>query len=165
MCYFKVSIIYFSVFTTAYLTDKHKTASTVVFKNNSLYFCHINQNFNVLLYKSFHKFPSDRKITIMLHRRTHTNTRSHTYTQKQRCAICDLALWTHGAVCIDLLVRVAMQCNNCYVCRTSLSLRPHVGRPSSHTRPGLQINVYWKHMYRSHEYWCTDRVMAGVCKC
>ena len=121
---------------------------TLVFKNNFSLFCHINQNFNVLLYKSFNKFPSDTKITIMLHRRTLTRTtwtHAHTYshrhtcihTHKTKCAVHDLALWTCGAVCIDLLVWVAMQCNNRYVCRmTSLSLR---WAALADTGPRLQI--------------------------
>lgn len=126
----------------------------LVFKNNLSLFCHINQNFNELLYKSLNKFPSDTKITIKLHKRTHTRTTwthsnagtqthrqarmlsyTHAHTQKQKtttekhrkkCAILDLALWTYGAVCIDLLVWVAMQCNNCRVCRME-SLCPQMG--------------------------------------
>ena len=133
-----------------------------MFKNNFSLFCHINQNFNVLLYKSFNKFPSDTKITIMLHRRTHTtathahartqtHTRRHTCSdtrertkkkKKKKCAILDLALWTYGAVCIVLLVWVAMQCNNCYVLfyffrrMTSLSLK---WAALTYTGPRLQI--------------------------
>lgn len=95
------------------------------------------------------------------HARQHTRTHAH----KTKCAILDLALWTYGAVCIDLLVWVAMQCNNRYVCRmTSLSLK----WATLHTLtqgPGYK--------YSSHETTstCTDHmntgahtVMAGICK-
>lgn len=61
----------------------------LVFKNNlSLFFPHINQNFNVLLYKSFNKFPSDTKITI---KDTQADTRTvipqgHMHTQSHMLA-------------------------------------------------------------------------------
>lgn len=134
----------------------------LVFKNNFSLFCHINQNFNVLLYKSFNKSPSDTKITIMLHRRTHaytptTRTHAHTHTHspethshtcrhthsRKKCAICGLALWTYGAVYIDLLVWVAMQCNNRYVFwrMTSLSL---VWATLTYTRPQATNVLYMR---------------------
>lgn len=124
-------------------------------------YCYTNLSIN---------FPSDRKITIMLHRRTHTNTRSHTYTQKQRCAICDLALWTHGAVCIDLLVRVAMQCNKC----SSIASHPPPRTPPSAGRPSPAHGPGYRNMQNENTSTCTDHmntganthtVMAGVCKC
>lgn len=93
--------------------------AVLVFKNKFSLFPHINQNCNVLLYKSFNKFPSDTKITNMFHRHAHAHAHAgpliHKRKKNPKCAIYDLALWTYGAVCIDLLVWVAMQCNNRYV--------------------------------------------------
>lgn len=61
-----------------------------------LYFCHINQNFNVLLYKSFNKFPSDTKITIKLHRRTHTHTTwAHAHARTQTHTQARMLTYTH----------------------------------------------------------------------
>lgn len=61
---------------------KDTFSQVLVFKNNFSLFCHINQNFNVLLYKSFNKVPSDTKITIMLHRRTHDILHGHMHPHK-----------------------------------------------------------------------------------
>lgn len=101
------------VFLTGQKQIIYDIMAVLVFKNKFSLFPHINQNCNVLLYKSFNKFPSDTKITNMFHRHAHAHTQAHLYTKEKKnpkCAIYDLALWTYGAVCIDLLVWVAMQC-------------------------------------------------------
>lgn len=63
---------------------QNKNTDMFVFKNNLSLFSHINQNFNVLLYKSFKKFPSDTTVTIkdtQPHAHTHTTwTHAHEVT-------------------------------------------------------------------------------------
>lgn len=73
---------------------------------------------------------------------THSHTCRHTHSRK-KCAICGLALWTYGAVYIDLLVWVAMQCNNRYVFwrMTSLSL---VWATLTYTRPQATNVLYMR---------------------
>lgn len=57
--------------------------AVLVFKNKFSLFPHINQNCNVLLYKSFNKFHSDTKITNMFHRHAHAHTQAHLYTKEK----------------------------------------------------------------------------------
>lgn len=82
-CAFKM--IEFKLLIYQYLflvNDKIRAYVMLVFKNNFSLFYHINQNFNVLLYKSFNK----KLCCTGVHSHTHTHTQRHidtlTYTKK-----------------------------------------------------------------------------------
>lgn len=70
------------VFLTGQKQIIYDIMAVLVFKNKFSLFPHINQNCNVLLYKSFNKFPSDTKITNMFHR--HAHTQAHLYTKEKK---------------------------------------------------------------------------------
>lgn len=79
---------------------------------------------------------------------THTPTPAQarmltsTQKQKQNRAILDLALWTYGAVCIDLLVWVAMQCKNRFVFCRMTSPFPLDGPHSPTLGPGYTYSLH-----------------------
>lgn len=70
--------------------------AVLVFKNKFSLFPHINQNCNVLLYKSFNKFPSDTKITNMFHRHAHAHTQAHLYTKEKKPQNAPFMIWHFG---------------------------------------------------------------------
>lgn len=133
-------------------------------------YCYTNLSINFLV---------TQKITIKdTQADTHTQsyhrdtcTRSHTcsHTHKIKCAILDLALWTYGAVCIDLLVWLAMQCKiiifyflkrPCFIEWRSL---PFSGLQAETPSPG-EIKFTLEHIDINgpHEYVHAYAVMAGI---
>ena len=144
-----------------------------------LYFSHINQNFNVLLYKSFNKFPSDTKVTIkdrQPHAHSHhmdTCTRAHacSHTHEIKSAILDLALgrmeqfalicW-FGWPCSAKQQFQKKKNNNMFCRMTSLSLKWAASKNTISRRNKGYIRP---HRHKPHGYLHTYAVMAGICDC
>lgn len=98
MCCFNVSIKDFCVYIIPkWIKMITSQTSSVVFKNNSLYFCHINQDFNVLLYKSFHKFSfwqkNNHHVT-QAHAHQHTQPHVHTKTKMRHLWFGTVDTWS-----------------------------------------------------------------------
>lgn len=81
-----------------------------------------------------------------------TCTQGHacSHTHEIKCAILDLALWTYGAVCIVLLVWVAMQCKTIIQKKktmfrrmTSLSLKWAASTNTTTRRNKVYIRLHW----------------------
>lgn len=147
-----------------------------MFKNNFFTFCHINQNFNVLLYKSFNKFPSDTKITIKLHRRTHTHTtrthaRTQTHTHTQSCIHtkqnAPFLIWHFGR-----MEQFALICWFGWPCSAIIAMFvewhpfPLSGPYSPTQGPGYKYSSHeTTSTWTDHINTGTHTVMAGICKC
>lgn len=157
---------------------KKFSSSVLVFKNNFSLFCHINQNFNVLLYKSFNKFPSDTKITIMLHRRTHTyymdtctrthaNTHAGTHAHIHTKQNAPFLIWHFGH-----MEQFALICWFGWPCSAIIAMFvewhpfPLSGPHSPTQGPGYKYSSHETTSTCTHHMNTgTHTVMAGICKC